>query len=89
VWVAIQGSSTAFVSARATANRIVDISTNKPAVTDRISVKGEPTRHHTQFQADSALRSGIQQRLRGRDNTKTHQIIEGSARPRRKPFCKP
>jgi DNA-binding beta-propeller fold protein YncE len=45
VWVAIQGSFTAFVSsARDREIVVVDISTNSPAVTDRISVKGEPTR---------------------------------------------
>jgi YVTN family beta-propeller protein len=45
VWVAIKGNSTAFVSsARDREIVVVDISTNAPAITDRIAVKGEPTR---------------------------------------------
>src|SRR6266403_527727 len=45
VWVAVQGSSTAFVSsARDREILVADISTNLPAITNRISVKGQPTR---------------------------------------------
>src|SRR6266436_4496854 len=45
VWVAIQGSSTAFVSsARDREIVVVDISTNSPAIADRIRLKGQPTR---------------------------------------------
>src|SRR6266850_85307 len=45
VWVAIQGDATAFVSsARDREIIVVDISTNAPAVTGRIPVKGSPTR---------------------------------------------
>src|SRR6266852_3112938 len=45
VWVAIQGSSTAFVSsARDREIVVVDLSTNSPAITDRIRLKGQPTR---------------------------------------------
>jgi YVTN family beta-propeller protein len=77
VWVAIQGSSTAFVSsARDREIVVVDISTNTPAVTDRISVKGEPTRitlnpkqtrlYVTESSSDSVAVI----------STKTRQIIE-------------
>jgi YVTN family beta-propeller protein len=45
VWVAIHGSSTAYVSsARDREIVVVDISTNAPAITGRIPVKGQPTR---------------------------------------------
>jgi len=45
VWVAIQGNTTAFVSsARDREIDVVDISTNAPAVTARIPLKGSPTR---------------------------------------------
>src|ERR1700687_830083 len=45
VWVAIQGNHTAFVSsARDREIVVVDISTNLPLITDRISLKGQPTR---------------------------------------------
>src|SRR6202008_4133804 len=45
VWVAIQGSETAFVSsARDREIVVVDISSNQPAVKDRIKLKGQPTR---------------------------------------------
>jgi DNA-binding beta-propeller fold protein YncE len=44
-WVAIQGNTTAFVSsARDREIVVVDISTNQPAVKDRIKIKGQPTR---------------------------------------------
>ena len=44
-WVAIQGSETAFISsARDREIVVVDISTNQPAVKDRIKLKGQPTR---------------------------------------------
>src|SRR5215470_3375346 len=44
-WVAIWGNKTAFVSsARDREIVVVDISTNQPAVTNRIKVKGQPTR---------------------------------------------
>jgi DNA-binding beta-propeller fold protein YncE len=45
VWVAIKGSSTAFISsARDREIVVVDISTNAPAIAGRIPVKGQPTR---------------------------------------------
>ncbi|HXB57764.1 MAG TPA: beta-propeller fold lactonase family protein [Vicinamibacteria bacterium] len=45
VWVAIQGNRTAFVSsARDREVVVVDISTNTPVVSDRIPLKGQPTR---------------------------------------------
>jgi DNA-binding beta-propeller fold protein YncE len=45
VWVAIQGNQTAFVSsARDREIVVVDISTNAPVITDRIPLKGQPTR---------------------------------------------
>jgi YVTN family beta-propeller protein len=45
VWVAIQGNSTAFVSsARDREIVVVNISTNVPAVIERIPLKGSPTR---------------------------------------------
>jgi YVTN family beta-propeller protein len=45
VWVAIQGSSTAFVSsARDREIVVVNISTNSPMIAGRIPVKGQPTR---------------------------------------------
>lgn len=45
VWVAIQGSDTAFVSsARDREIVVVDISSNQPAVKERIKLKGQPTR---------------------------------------------
>ena len=44
-WVAILGNNTVFVSsARDREIVVVDISTNQPAVTDRIRLKGQPTR---------------------------------------------
>lgn len=44
-WIAIAGSSTAFVSsARDREIIVVDLSTNSLAVTDRINVKGQPSR---------------------------------------------
>ena len=44
-WVAIQGNATAFISsARDREIVVVDISTNQPKVTDRIKLKGQPTR---------------------------------------------
>ncbi len=77
VWVAIQGSSTAFVSsARDREIVVVDISTNTPAVTDRISVKGEPTRitlnpKQTRLYVAESSNDSV-----GVISTKTHQIIE-------------
>jgi YVTN family beta-propeller protein len=77
VWVAIQGSSTAFVSsARDREIVVVDISTNTPAVTDRISVKGEPTRitlnpKQTRLYVAESSSDSV-----AVINTKTHQIIE-------------
>ena len=45
VWVAIKGNTTAFVSsARDREIVVADISTNVPAVTGRIPLKGQPTR---------------------------------------------
>jgi YVTN family beta-propeller protein len=76
-WVAIQGNRTAFVSSpRDREIVVVDISTNSPAVTDRISVKGQPTR---------ITLNGKQNRLYVAEsnsdavaviNTKTRNIIE-------------
>ena len=77
VWVAIQGSSTAFVSsARDREIVVVDISTNSPVIADRIRVKGQPTRivlnpketrlYVTESSSDSVAVI----------NTKTHQVIE-------------
>jgi len=44
-WVAIVGNQAAFVSsARDREIVVVDITTNQPAVTDRIALKGQPTR---------------------------------------------
>jgi len=44
-WVAIQGNTTAFISsARDREIVVVDISTNHPAVKDRIKINGQPTR---------------------------------------------
>jgi YVTN family beta-propeller protein len=77
VWVAIQGSSTAFVSsARDREIVVVDISTNTPAVTDRISVKGEPTRitlnpKQTRLYVAESSSDSV-----AVISTKTHQIIE-------------
>ncbi len=77
VWVAIQGSSTAFVSsARDREIVVVDISTNSPAIADRIRLKGQPTRialnpketrlYVTESSSDSVAMI----------NTQTHQVIE-------------
>ena len=77
VWVAIQGSSTAFVSsARDREIVVVDISTNTPAVTDRISVKGEPTRitlnpKQTRLYVAESSSDSV-----GVISKKTYQIIE-------------
>ena len=77
VWVAVQGNSTAFVSsARDREIVVVDISTNTPAVTDRISVKGEPTRitlnpKQTRLYVAESSNDSV-----GVISTKTHQIIE-------------
>ena len=77
VWVAVQGNSTAFVSsARDREIVVVDISTNTPAVTDRISVKGEPTRitlnpKQTRLYVAESSSDSV-----GVISTKTHQIIE-------------
>jgi len=77
VWVAVQGNSTAFVSsARDREIVVVDISTNTPAVTDRISVKGEPTRitlnpKQTRLYVAESSSDSV-----AVINTKTHQIIE-------------
>src|SRR6267378_1161351 len=77
VWVAGEGNSTAFVSsARDREIVVVDISTNTPAVTDRISVKGEPTRitlnpKQTRLYVAESSNDSV-----GVISTKTHQIIE-------------
>jgi YVTN family beta-propeller protein len=77
VWVAVQGNSTAFVSsARDREIVVVDISTNTPAVTDRISVNGEPTRitlnpKQTRLYVAESSNDSV-----GVISTKTHQIIE-------------
>src|SRR6266481_5546124 len=77
VWVAVQGNSTAFVSsARDREIVVVAISTNTPAVTDRISVKGEPTRitlnpKQTRLYVAESSSDSV-----AVINTKTHQIIE-------------
>src|SRR6266849_1144579 len=77
VWVAIQGSSTAFVSsARDREILVVDISTNLPAIADRISVKGQPTRialnpKQTRLYVAESSSDSV-----AVINTKTHQIIE-------------
>ncbi len=77
VWVAIQGNSTAFVSsARDREIVVVDISTNTLAVTDRISVKGEPTRiilnpRQTRLYVAESSSDSV-----AVINTKTHQTIE-------------
>src|SRR5216683_127611 len=76
-WVAVQGNSTAFVSSARDREIIaVDISTNSPAIADRIHLKGQPTRialnpRQTRlFVAESSSDSVAV------INTKTHQIIE-------------
>jgi YVTN family beta-propeller protein len=77
VWVAIQGSSTAFISsARDREIVVVDISTNSPAITDRIRVKGQPTRiafnpKQTRLYVAESSSDSV-----AVINTKTHQIIE-------------
>src|SRR6266478_4526054 len=77
VWVAIQGSSTAFVSsARDREILVVDISTNLPAIADRISVKGQPTRialnpKQTRLYVAESSSDSV-----AVIDTKTHQIIE-------------
>src|SRR5882724_5117085 len=77
VWVAVQGSSTAFVSsARDREIVVVDISTNKPAVTDRISVKGEPTRITLNSKQTRLYVAESSSDSVAVINTKTHQIIE-------------
>jgi YVTN family beta-propeller protein len=77
VWVAIQGSSTAFVSsARDREIVVVDISATTPAVTDRISVKGAPTRitlnpKQTRLYVAESSSDSV-----AVIDTKTHQIVE-------------
>src|SRR6266403_1698563 len=77
VWVAIQGSSTAFVSsARDREILVADISTNLPAITNRISVKGQPTRialnpKQTRLYVAESSSDSV-----AVIDTKTHQIIE-------------
>ena len=77
VWVAIMGNSTAFVSsARDREIVVVDISTNSPAITDRIHVKGEPTRltlnpKQTRLYVAESSSDSV-----AVVSTKTHQIIE-------------
>ncbi len=77
VWVAIQGSSTAFVSsARDREIVVVDISTNSPAIADRIRLKGQPTRialnrEETRLYVTESSNDSV-----AVINTKTHQVIE-------------
>src|SRR6267378_3936466 len=77
VWVAVQGSSTAFVSsARDREILVVDISTNSPAITNRISVKGQPTRialnpKQTRLYVAESSSDSV-----AVINTKTDQVIE-------------
>jgi YVTN family beta-propeller protein len=77
VWVAIQGNSTAFVSsARDREIVVVDISTNSPAIKDRIAVKGEPTRITLNPQQTRLYVAESSSDSVAVINTKTHQIIE-------------
>src|SRR6266481_714413 len=77
VWVAIQGSSTAFVSsARDRQILVVDISTDLPAIADRMSVRGQPTRialnpKQTRLYVAESSSDSV-----AVINTKTDQIIE-------------
>jgi len=77
VWVAVQGSSTAFVSsARDREILVVDISTNSPAITNRISVKGQPTRIALNPQQTRLYVAESSSDSVAVINTKTDQIIE-------------
>jgi YVTN family beta-propeller protein len=77
VWVAIQGNSTAFVSsARDREIVVLDISTNSPAIVDRMSVKGQPTRialnpKQTRLYVAESSSDSV-----AVINTQIHQIIE-------------
>ena len=77
VWVAIQGSSTAFVSsARDREIVVVDLSTNSPAITDRIAVKGQPTRIAFNPKQTRLYVAESSSDFVAVINTKTHQIVE-------------
>ena len=77
VWVAVQGSSTAFVSsARDREILVVDISTNSPAITNRIFVKGQPTRIALNPQQTRLYVAESSSDSVAVINTKTDQIIE-------------
>jgi YVTN family beta-propeller protein len=76
-WVAILGNTTAFVSSpRDREIVVVDISTNTPAVSDRIPVKGSPTRialnakQSYLYVAESSMDSVAV------ISTKTHKVVE-------------
>ena len=85
VWVAIQGSSTAFVSsARDREIVVVDISTNAPAITDRIAVKGQPTRIALNPKQSRLYVAESSSDAVAVISTKTHKILEeiGTTAPR-------
>jgi len=77
VWAAIKGNTTAFVSsARDREIVVVDISTNLPVVTDRIALKGQPTRMIlNQSQSRLYVAESSSDAVTAID-TKTHKVIE-------------
>ncbi|HEX2712816.1 MAG TPA: hypothetical protein VHM88_11410, partial [Candidatus Acidoferrales bacterium] len=77
VWVAIKGNSTAFVSsARDREIVVVDISTNAPVVTDRIRVKGQPTRMALSPEQGWLYVAESSSDSLAVINTKTHRVTE-------------
>lgn len=77
VWVAIAGSKTAFVSsARDREIDVVDISTNRPAVTDRIKLKGQPTRIALNPQQTRLYVAESSSDTVALINTNTHAVLE-------------
>jgi len=84
-WVAIQGSTTAFVSsARDREIVVVDISTNLPKVVDRIKVKGQPARIALNAAETKLYVAETSNDTVGVIDVKTRQVIEeiGTTAPR-------
>jgi len=77
VWVAITGNTTAFVSsARDREIVVVDISTNAPAITDRIHLKGQPTRMTLSPNQKWLYVAESSSDAIGVVSTKTHHVVE-------------
>ena len=77
VWVAIQGNHKAFISsARDREIVVVDISANLPVVTDRISLRGQPTRMVLNNKQTLLYVAESSSDMVAVINTKSHKIVE-------------